>query len=136
MLDHAHTYHEQVISAPSLMTSYPTAWASFFLDSTNSTGVAKLCHDACGWGPFDSDFHITSCFIDGILYGALNAFLISFGTYQVYLLSTRHPLPSPLDWHFFTKLVSDISLYFCARSNVLGSRFCTNIALFHLCRPL
>ena len=90
-----------------LAVSYPSSWASFFIESaSNSSSIASICHDSCGWGPFDANFHLTSCFIDGILYGAINLFLLLFGTYQIYSLSSRHPLPSPLDWHFFTKLVS------------------------------
>lgn len=101
-----HAQQPYLHESATLAASLPTVWASFFIESSNSTsGILSLCKSSYGWGPFDSDFHLTPCFIDGVLYGAISLFLLLLGTYQIYSLSSRHPLLSPLDWHFYSKLV-------------------------------
>lgn len=68
-----------------------------------SNGLAKLCHDS--WGPFDHEFHLTSCFIDGVLYGAIHGFLLLFGSHQIYSLSSTSPMLTRVDWQFWLKIV-------------------------------
>lgn len=69
-----------------------------------SSGMAGLCKDS--WGPFNPDFQLTSCFIDGPLYGGLAVLLLVFGTYKIHSLIGRRSLGAPVNWHFWLKLVS------------------------------
>ena len=71
--------------------------------------LTSLCQTS--WGPFDDDFQLTSCFIDGVLYGSINLFLLIFGSYQVYSLSKNPLLSSSIDWHFWLKLVCIKTIY-------------------------
>lgn len=88
-----------------LAASHPSVWSSLFVAANVSApSNSSFCFDGCGWGPFTPDFQMTPCFIDGVLFGALSIFLLVLGVYQLYVLSARHPFPSPLNWHFFTKL--------------------------------
>lgn len=92
-----------------LAASHPSVWSSLFVAANVSApSNSSFCFDGCGWGPFTPDFQMTPCFIDGVLFGALSIFLLVLGVYQLYVLSARHPFPSPLNWHFFTKLVSPL----------------------------
>lgn len=72
--------------------------------SSPPASVALLCHNKLGWGPFDSTFSLTPCFIEGVVLNLPNLFLWVFGSVQIYLLSKRSLASPPLNWHISSKI--------------------------------
>lgn len=68
------------------------------------------CKDSCGWGPFDSNFHLTACFVNGILFGLFNFYLLLFGSFRIAYLSKIRKQRN-LDWYDWSKLAL-VSLQF------------------------
>lgn len=63
-----------------------------------------FCPDPAGWGPISPRYYnFTPCFADSFFPIVINLFVITLGSYQIYIYSKKAPLFVRKEWHFYAK---------------------------------
>jgi ATP-binding cassette subfamily C (CFTR/MRP) protein 1 len=91
------------------MMQFARAIAAENFTAAASPAHQFFCHDDEGWGPLSLvRYDFTPCFLDAGI-SIVSVFGIVFGSITIWwLLNNESRQPTPKDWHYYTKLVSEV----------------------------
>ncbi|KAK9461507.1 P-loop containing nucleoside triphosphate hydrolase protein [Lipomyces oligophaga] len=77
----------------------------FTMQIADDPVLTGFCRDTEGWGPVSEDYDFTPCFSEGSSVSLVSLFMIVLGSLQISKLLHVKPIPTPKNWHYWTKLV-------------------------------